>query len=397
MTHLNTQDLEARLQELVNEGRGAFANEAILLAHALLRTDRVNSLGELWADEVYYKRKNEGVQVFIRGEDNYEWRATYTSDQIRGMASASAAQQAAPNNAFDLSSMMAATAKPIDDGRTVPDGSTATANAAPAPIPAAQTPTPSAAPAFRKGPDFSAAPKQADVSKDAKSSAPFPAHRGPDFSTAPAKKKPEDEKLTSKTPIIQLNDFDIKPKLATDEIARRGAGVAVARKAYQIDGKEIEARYEFTKGGKVLHTGFDGKQTEMTFEQAKRHEISEINQLNRNAIMAINRMATDPNFTVRQGDSTYSVKGDFFLRTKDDGKVTKEPLADTRKRFEERGREINAMGGKEPTPLAEPMQTVQPKPEKKAEFSRMADRAEAAAIPDTASGKTLDTGHQMGA
>ncbi|ANL11985.1 MULTISPECIES: hypothetical protein [unclassified Rhizobium] len=300
------------------------------------------------------------------------------------------------NNAFDLTSMMAATAKPIDDGRIAPDGPTGTTSAAP--IPAAQTaPTPSAAPTFRKGPDFSAASKQADGQTDAKSSAPFPAHRGPDFSTAPAKKKPEDEKLTSQTPIIQLNDYATKPKLATDEIARRGAGVAVARKAYRVDGKEITSSYEFTTGGKVLHTGFDGKKTEMTFEQAKRHEIAEIDQLNRNAIAAINMMATDPKFSLRQGDATYSVKNGFFIRQGDDGSVKKEHLEDTRKRFSDRGHEINAMQPERTIKPAATMQAVQPKAEKSQRFGQMADRAEAAAVADTKGGKTIETGRQLGA
>ncbi|ANL87072.1 hypothetical protein [Rhizobium phaseoli] len=308
-----------------------------------------------------------------------------------------AGDEASPsNNAFDLTSMMAATAKPIDDGRTVPDGPTGTTSAAP--IPAAQTATtPSAAPAFRKGPDFSAAPKQADGQTDAKSDAPS-FRKGPDFSTAPApKKKPEDEKLTSQTPIIQLNDYATKPKLATDEIARRGAGVAVARKAYRVDGKEITSSYEFTTGGKVLHTGFDGKKTEMTFEQAKRHEIAEIDQLNRNAIAAINMMATDPKFSLRQGDATYSVKNGFFIRQADDGSVKKERLEDTRKRFSDRGHEINAMQPERTAKPAATMQTVQPKAEKSQHFARMADRAEAAAVADTTKGKNLDTGHQLGA
>ncbi|TBF89104.1 hypothetical protein [Rhizobium leguminosarum] len=267
-------------------------------------------------------------------------------------------KEAAPAKDFDLTSMMAATAKPIDDGRTVPDAPTG-----------------------------------------AESSSP-PQRRGPDFSTAPApKKKPEDEKLTSQMVIIQLNDFDTKPKLATDEIARRGAGVAVTRKAYRVDGTEIAASYEFTKGGKVLHTGYDGKQTEMTFEQAKRHEIAEINLLNRNAIIAINQMATDPKFSLRQGDATFSVMGNFFVRTKDDGTVTKEPLAETQKRFSERGREIRAMGGPEldPKPPTNAMQAVQPKPEKTQRFARMADRADAAAAHENKSGKTLESGNQLGA
>ncbi|NEJ83571.1 hypothetical protein GR268_44740, partial [Rhizobium leguminosarum] len=160
---------------------------------------------------------------------------------------APATQQAAPANAFDLSSMMAATATPISDGRAQADGPTGTTN------------NTSAAPAFPRGPDFSAAPKLQVAQTDApaaKSTAPFPIHRGPDFSTAPApQKKAEDEKLTSQSPIIQLNDFDTKPKLATDEIAKRGEGVAVARKAYRVDGKEITASYELAKGGKIVHTG----------------------------------------------------------------------------------------------------------------------------------------------
>ncbi|NEI66573.1 hypothetical protein [Rhizobium leguminosarum] len=316
-------------------------------------------------------------------------------------APAPVADQAAPINAFDLSSVMAATAKAIDDGRTVPGGPTGTTSAAPA---VATVPTAQTAPTFRKGPDFAAAPKpqavQADASTDARSSLPFPQRRGPDFTTAPApKKKPEDEKLTSQMVIIQLNDFDTKPKLATDEIARRGAGVAVSRKAYRIDGTEIKASYEFAKGGKVLHTGYDGKQTEMTFEQAKRHEIAEINLLNRNAIIAINKMSTDPTFTLRQGDATFSVKGNFFVRTKDDGTVTKEPLAETQKRFTERSREIRAMGGPEldPKPPTNAMQAVQPKPEKTQRFARMADRADAAAAHENKSGKTLESGNQLGA
>ncbi|ANL74265.1 hypothetical protein AMC83_PA00038 (plasmid) [Rhizobium phaseoli] len=301
----------------------------------------------------------------------------------------------APSSAFDLTSMMAATAKPIDDGRTVPDGPMATTSAAS--IPVAQTATtPSAAPTFRKGPDFSAAPKQVDGQTEAKSDAPT-FRKGPDFSTTPApKKKPEDEKLTSQTPIIQLNDFDTKPKLATDEIARRGQGVVVARKAYRVDGKEITSSYEFTTGGKVLHTGFDGKKSEMTFEQAKRHEIAEIDQLNRNAIAAINRMATDPKFSLRQGDATYSVKDGYFVRKGDDGSVKKEPLEETRKRFSERGREIDAMQPERTIkPPVATMQTVQPKAEKSQHFARMADRAEAAAVADTKSGKTIE--RQLGA
>ncbi|TBG52598.1 hypothetical protein [Rhizobium leguminosarum] len=330
------------------------------------------------------------MEIWGRTENGSELVKTYSSDQLRELA-----------KPFDLSSVMAATAKPIDEGRTVPGGPTGTTSAAPA---VATVPTAQTAPTFRKGPDFAAAPKpqvvQADASTDARSSLPFPQRRAPDFTTAPApKKKPEDEKLTSQMVIIQLNDFDTKPKLATDEIARRGASVAVTRKAYRVDGTEIAASYEFTKGGKVLHTGYDGKQTEMSFEQAKRHEIAEINLLNRNAIIAINKMSTDPTFTLRQGDATFSVKGNFFVRTKDDGTVTKEPLAETQKRFTERSREIRAMGGPEldPKPPTNAMQAVQPKPEKTQRFARMADRADAAAAHENKSGKTLESGNQLGA
>ncbi|NEJ83238.1 hypothetical protein GR268_42945 [Rhizobium leguminosarum] len=135
----------------------------------------------------------------------------------------------------------------------------------------------------------------------------------------------------------------------------------------------------------------------MTFEQAKRHEIAEIDQLNRNAISAINMMATDPKFSLRQGDATYSVKNGFFIRQGDDDSVKKERLEDTRKRFSERGREINAMQPERTIKPAATMQTVQPKTEKSQRFGQMADRAEAAAVADTKSGKTIETGRQLGA
>ncbi|MBY3575401.1 hypothetical protein HFN65_31175 [Rhizobium laguerreae] len=336
-------------------------------------TSNANGETSIWDTSSYARVSNEDfanlrAEAYLREEQR--------AAKLRAAAGTSDAP--ASDVTFDLTSVMASTAKAIDDGRTVPDRPTGTATPA--------APKPQVA--------------QADAPTEAKNSLPFPQRRGPDFTTAPApKKNPEDEKLTSLTVIIQLNDFDIKPKLATDEIARRGAGVAVTRKAYRVDGTEIAASYEFTKGGKVLHTGYDGKQTEMTFEQAKRHEIAEINLLNRNAIIAINKMSTDATFTLRQGDATFSVKGNFFVRTKDDGTVTKEPLAETQKRFSERGREIRAMGGPEldPKPPTNAMQAVQPKPEKTQRFARMADRADAAAAHENKSGKTLESGNQLGA
>lgn len=149
-------------------------------------------------------------------------------------------------------------------------------------------------------------------------------------------------KLTSESRIVRLEDRDAKPKLASDELMKQGAGVSVERKAFTLSGKEIVASYEM-KGGNVVYTDYDGSKTEMSFAQARRHEIAHLAQLNANALVAINMMATDPKFTLRQGDATYSVENGFFCQRLDNGSYKKEPLARTQQRWMERGREIEAM------------------------------------------------------
>ncbi|RVH69200.1 hypothetical protein CN198_14150 [Sinorhizobium meliloti] len=189
-------------------------------------------------------------------------------------------------------------------------------------------------------------PAVAAQSTEQPSAPSFMKARRPDFSTTPPKATAQAAtapKLTSESRIVRLEDRDAKPKLASDELMKQGAGVSVERKAFTLSGKEIVASYEMTKGGNVIYTDYDGSKTEMSFERAKRHEIAHLAQLNANALVAINMMATDPKFTLRQGDATYSVQNGFFCQRLDSGSFKKEPLARTQQRWMERGREIEAM------------------------------------------------------
>ncbi|WP_429819047.1 hypothetical protein [Ensifer sp. B1-9] len=189
-------------------------------------------------------------------------------------------------------------------------------------------------------------PAVAAQSTEQPSAPSFMKARRPDFSTTPPKAAAQATtapKLTSESRIVRLEDRDAKPKLASDELMKQGAGVSVERKAFTLSGKEIVASYEMTKGGNVVYTDYDGSKTEMSFERAKRHEIAHLAQLNANALIAINMMATDPKFTLRQGDATYSVQNGFFCQRLDNGSFKKEPLARTQQRWMERGREIEAM------------------------------------------------------
>ncbi|MGH0214397.1 hypothetical protein NKY66_10835 [Sinorhizobium meliloti] len=190
-------------------------------------------------------------------------------------------------------------------------------------------------------------PAVAAQSTEQPSAPSFMKPRRPDFSTKPPKATEQGaataSKLTSESRIVRLDDRDTKPKLASDELMKQGAGVSVERKAFTLSGKEIVASYEMTKGGNVVYTDYDGSKTEMSFERAKRHEIAHLAQLNANALIAINMMATDPKITLRQGDATYSVENGFFCQRLDNGSFKKEPLARTQQRWMERGREIEAM------------------------------------------------------
>ncbi len=296
----------------------------------------------------YYTRKEGVVTVAHPTEDGSEVIGKFNVGELRAKLAAEqampavVAQQATANNAFDLTAMMAADFKPKAADTAQQIGQPQQTNNAPA---------------FMKA-------------------------RGPDFSSPPKTSQTEAPKLTSQSLIVRLDDYDTKPKLATDELMKRGAGVSVERKAYRLDGTEVVASYEMNKAGNVVHTAYDGTKTEMSFGQAKRQEIEHLAQLNTNALIAINMMATDPKFSLRQGDATYSVKNGFFVRQADDGTIKKEPLANTQQRFMARGREIDAMLPKKTMKAAEPMQSVQPKSEKAQSFSRMADRAVSFAKPD---------------
>jgi hypothetical protein len=195
----------------------------------------------------------------------------------------------------------------------------------------------------------------------------FMKSRGPDFSTAPTK-APEKAaatatKLTPESRIIRLDERGDKQSLASVEAKKQGPDVAVERKAFTVSGKEIVSSYELTKDGKVIVTDFDGSKAEMTFAQAKRHEIETLAQMNRNALAALNMMRTDPAFTLRQGDATYSVQNGFFCQKLDNGQFKKEPLARTQERWNTRIREVEAM---------------LPEQDRSRRFAAMAERASAA-------------------
>ncbi|WP_425624929.1 hypothetical protein [Agrobacterium radiobacter] len=192
----------------------------------------------------------------------------------------------------------------------------------------------------------------------------FMKSRSPDFSTPPTK-APEKAaatatKLTSDSRIVRLDDRGDKWTLASDEAKKQGPEVAIERKAFTVSGKEIVSSFEMTKEGKVVVTDYDGSKAEMSFAQAKRYEIEQLAAMNRNALIALNMMTTDPTFTLRQGNATYSVQNGFFCQKLDNGEFKKEPLSRTQERWTTRIREVEAM---------------LPELDRNRRFAAMADRA----------------------
>jgi hypothetical protein len=189
------------------------------------------------------------------------------------------------------------------------------------------------------------------IEKPARTTPSFMKSRRPDFTTqptkAPEKAAAKETKLTPESRIIRLDDRGIKQPLASEEAKKQGPEVSVERKAFTVSGNEIVSSYEMTKEGKVIVTDYDGSKSEMTFAQARRHELETLSQMNRNALSALNMMMTNPAFTVRQGDATFSVQNGFFCQKLDNGKFKKEPLAQTRERWNTRIREVDAMLPKE--------------------------------------------------
>lgn len=286
----------------------ALAKASPLSKETLLAVDEYLTFGkedELHINTSYaYERNRDVMKVFFAEENGSSLRGTFDMAAIRH---AEQAKPAEPARSFDLAEMMA-----------------------------------SATPA---------APQQAEQPQ--KDIPAFMKRSGPDFSTRPAS--------VDRNEVMKIADIGTTPKLATDELLKRGGGITITRTTYRIDGSELVNAYAMNKAGNVVHTAPDGKQSEMSIWAAKKLEIGKLAQTNANTLALLNQMAADPKITARQGGTTLSVEGGQFVRREADGKTTTEPLAAVQQRLVARGREIEAM---------------RPKKEKARKFAAMADRAD---------------------
>lgn len=195
----------------------------------------------------------------------------------------------------------------------------------------------------------------------------------PDFSAPPAKapektKEPE-AKLTSDSPIIRLEELNGKFKFAHEAMKTEGPGKAFERKAYSRSGRELLTSYEMNKDGNVIYTEYDGSKREMTFAEARKHELDQLSMMTQNAITILKEMSKDSTFTLRQGDATYYVKNGFFCQKLDSGAFKKEPLSETQERWYNAFRQVEAK-------RTAPEKAVEATAAKQqGEFGRMADRA----------------------